>query len=89
MLKVLICDDHTLVRAGLRRLLDSFGDIEVVAEASSAAGEISALAKTRILPVRTLVAEMNSSGPRLAQTWVKSKSRTTGCSGFCQNGPQE
>ena len=36
MLKVLICDDHTLVRAGLRRLLDSFGDIEVVAEASSA-----------------------------------------------------
>ena len=36
MLKVLICDDHTLVRAGLRRLLDSFADIEVVAEASSA-----------------------------------------------------
>ena len=36
MLKVLICDDHTLVSAGLRRLLDSFGDIEVVAEASSA-----------------------------------------------------
>jgi DNA-binding NarL/FixJ family response regulator len=36
LLKVLICDDHTLVRAGLRRLLDSFGDIEVVAEASNA-----------------------------------------------------
>ena len=36
MLKVLICDDHTLVRAGLRRLMDSFADIEVVAEASSA-----------------------------------------------------
>lgn len=36
MLKVLICDDHTLVRAGLRRLLDSFADIEVVAEASNA-----------------------------------------------------
>lgn len=36
MLRVLICDDHTLVRAGLRRLLDSFADIEVVAEASSA-----------------------------------------------------
>ncbi len=36
MLRVLICDDHTLVRAGLRRLLDSFDGIEVVAEASSA-----------------------------------------------------
>jgi DNA-binding NarL/FixJ family response regulator len=36
LLRVLICDDHTLVRAGLRRLLDSFDGIEVVAEASSA-----------------------------------------------------
>lgn len=36
MIRVLICDDHTLVRAGLRRLLDSFEGIQVVAEASSA-----------------------------------------------------
>ena len=36
MLRVLICDDHTLVRAGLRRLLESFAGIEVVAEASNA-----------------------------------------------------
>lgn len=36
MVRVLICDDHTLVRAGLRRLVDSFDDIEVVGEASSA-----------------------------------------------------
>ncbi len=35
-MRVLICDDHTLVRAGLRRLLDSFEGIEVVAEASNA-----------------------------------------------------
>lgn len=34
--RVLICDDHTLVRAGLCRLLDSFDGVEVVAEASSA-----------------------------------------------------
>lgn len=34
--QVLICDDHTLVRAGLRRLLEGFADIEVVAEAASA-----------------------------------------------------
>lgn len=36
LVQVLICDDHTLVRAGLRRLLDSFDGIEVVAEASNA-----------------------------------------------------
>lgn len=36
MLRVLICDDHTLVRAGLRRLVDSFDNMEVIAEASSA-----------------------------------------------------
>lgn len=36
MVRVLICDDHTLVRAGLRRLVDSFDGIEVVGEASSA-----------------------------------------------------
>jgi len=36
LVRVLICDDHTLVRAGLRRLLDSFDGIEVVAEASNA-----------------------------------------------------
>ncbi len=35
-MRVLICDDHTLVRAGLRRLLDSLDAIEVVAEASNA-----------------------------------------------------
>jgi len=33
--RVLLADDHTLVRAGIRRLLESFADIEVVAEARS------------------------------------------------------
>lgn len=35
-MRVLICDDHTLVRAGLRRLVESFDAVEVVAEAASA-----------------------------------------------------
>lgn len=32
-MRLLLADDHTLVRAGIRRLLESFADIEVVAEA--------------------------------------------------------
>jgi DNA-binding NarL/FixJ family response regulator len=36
LIRVLICDDHTLVRAGLRRLVDSFDGIEVIGEASTA-----------------------------------------------------
>ncbi|MFP7722185.1 response regulator transcription factor [Lysobacter sp. A3-1-A15] len=35
-MRVLICDDHTLIRAGLRRLVESFDDMQVVAEAASA-----------------------------------------------------
>jgi len=34
--RVLIVDDHTLVRAGLSRLLQTFADVDVVAEASTA-----------------------------------------------------
>jgi two-component system, NarL family, response regulator NreC len=35
-IRVLICDDHGLVRSGLRLLLDAEADIEVVVEAASA-----------------------------------------------------
>lgn len=35
MIKVLIVDDHALVRMGIRRLLDDLPDMEVVAEAES------------------------------------------------------
>ncbi|KTC98933.1 response regulator GacA [Legionella geestiana] len=35
MIKVLIVDDHALVRMGIRRLLDDLPDVEVVADAES------------------------------------------------------
>jgi len=38
-IKVLLVDDHELVRTGIRRLLDDFEDIEVIAEADS--GELA------------------------------------------------
>ena len=34
--RVLLADDHTLVRAGLRKLLESLPDIEVVGESGAA-----------------------------------------------------
>lgn len=34
MIKVLLADDHSIVRAGLRRLIEDSGDITVVAEAA-------------------------------------------------------
>ncbi len=34
MIHVLLADDHSIVRAGLRRILEESGDIEVVAEAA-------------------------------------------------------
>lgn len=35
MIKVLLADDHSIVRAGLRRLIEDSGDIEVIAEAAN------------------------------------------------------
>lgn len=41
MIKVLLADDHSIVRAGLRRLVEESGDMEVVAEASDGSEAIS------------------------------------------------
>src|SRR5262249_48281538 len=35
MLTVMLVDDHAIVRAGLRRILDTSADLEVIAEACS------------------------------------------------------
>jgi two-component system, NarL family, response regulator NreC len=42
-IRVHICDDHALVREGLRRLLEAEPDLEVTAEAASAEQELAAL----------------------------------------------
>lgn len=43
MIKVLICDDHVIVRQGLRQLLAEAGDIEVCAEAADGPAAVQRL----------------------------------------------
>lgn len=46
-MRIIIADDHTLVRAGVRRLVDSFDGCEVVAEAQSARDTLDLAARLR------------------------------------------
>ena len=46
-MRVLLADDHTLVRAGIRRLIESHADIEVVAEARHGDEALDLAAATR------------------------------------------
>lgn len=45
MIKVLIADDHSIVRAGLRRIVEESGDMEVIAEASDGKGALVQIQK--------------------------------------------
>ena len=46
-LRIALCDDHAVVRSGLRRILEAEGDLEVVGEAGSIADAISVARETR------------------------------------------
>ncbi len=46
MIKILLADDHDIVRAGLRRILEDAGDIEVMAEAADGREAIQQAHKT-------------------------------------------
>ena len=47
MIRVVVVDDHPVVRAGLRGMLAAHPDIEVAGEASSAAGAVTAVLEHR------------------------------------------
>lgn len=47
MIKVLLADDHSIVRAGLRRIVEEPGDLEVVAEAADGREAIQRVHETR------------------------------------------
>lgn len=59
MIKVMIVDDHSLVRMGIRRLLEDVETIDVVAEADS--GE-EALKKAKLLELDVVLLDMKMSG---------------------------
>jgi two-component system invasion response regulator UvrY len=46
LIKVLLADDHSIVRAGLRRIVEESGDMEVVAEAADGREAIQLVQKT-------------------------------------------
>lgn len=59
MIRVVIADDHTIVREGLRQLLAAAGDIEVVAEAVDG---FEVLARARSADFDVLVLDMSMPG---------------------------
>jgi two-component system invasion response regulator UvrY len=65
MTRILLADDHTLVRAGLRRLLESDKDIEVVAEVGDSA---EAIKKAKQLKPDLVVLDISMPGPDALQT---------------------
>jgi two-component system invasion response regulator UvrY len=46
MIKVLLADDHSIVRAGLRRIVEESGDMQVVAEAADGRQAVSMIRKS-------------------------------------------
>jgi DNA-binding NarL/FixJ family response regulator len=46
-IRLLLVDDHAIVRAGLRALLDSAGDVQVIAEAENGQQAVEAAARLR------------------------------------------
>jgi DNA-binding NarL/FixJ family response regulator len=70
LIRVLLADDHAIVRAGIRQLLEHSGDIQIVAEASD--GEV---AKTYIQQYRPDVAVLDIQMPKASgievTRWVR------------------
>lgn len=58
--RVILADDHTLVRGGIRRILEAQPQFEVVAEAADGAAALEALARH---DADVLVLDLNMNGP--------------------------
>ncbi|HEX4598918.1 MAG TPA: response regulator transcription factor, partial [Burkholderiaceae bacterium] len=59
MIRIVIADDHTIVREGLRQLLQAAGDFEVVGEAGDA---FEAIQRVRDLEFDVLLLDVSMPG---------------------------
>jgi DNA-binding NarL/FixJ family response regulator len=60
MIRVVLADDHAVVREGLRRILEDHADLRVVAEAGTGDETLRALSET---PLDVLVLDVSMPGP--------------------------
>lgn len=67
MIRVLIADDHAMVREGFRRIIDSLPDMEVASEAETGGGVLEALAD----PVDVLILDISMPGAGFIETMEK------------------
>lgn len=76
-IRVILADDHAVVRAGIRQFLEHPGDIQVVAEASDGA-EAQKLIEEYLPDVAVLDIQMPKSSGIEVTRWVRSKHRDVG-----------
>lgn len=76
-IRVLLADDHAVVRAGIRQFLEHSGDIEVVAEASDGA-EAQTLIAQHQPDVAVLDIQMPKASGIDVTRWVRSRYREVG-----------
>jgi DNA-binding NarL/FixJ family response regulator len=76
-IRVLLADDHAIVRAGIRQFLEHAGDIHVVAEADD--GEMAIdLLKTSSVDVAVLDIQMPKASGIEVTRWIRANSPTVG-----------
>ena len=62
MIRVVLCDDHAVVRSGYRRLLELEGDFAVVAECADGDAAFSVLQQRPPLAVDVVVLDLSMPG---------------------------
>lgn len=76
LIRVVLADDHTVVRAGIRHILETAPDIRIVAEADNGKQAIEAIGATRP-DVAVLDVRMPKSSGIDATKWIRENAPTT------------